>query len=119
MRTDDPWQRLARYPREFPRGAGVDTFPLTTVPEQLVARTVFTLYELPAISRQPFAPPIHAALCACGEPWRADSAALLRKLLGGHSCVEARQRPIELVPIDDQPSAETIERVLSGLRGLS
>lgn len=118
MHTPDPWQRLAKYPREFPTGAGVDTFPLTTVPEQLVARTVFTLYLLPPTDTGRFAQPVHAALCACGQPWRADSAALLRKLLGGHSCVEARQRPIELVPIDDQPTRDTIERVLSALRGM-
>ncbi len=117
MRTPDPWHRLAALPREFPRGDLVDTFPLPGV-DQLVARTVFTVYELPSVSTGRFPQPIHAALCACGDGWQADTAVLLRKLLGGHSCLDARQRPIELVPIDDQPAADTIERVLAGLRGM-
>src|SRR5688572_29597067 len=84
-RVAPPVQGSARpspnMPREFPRGAVNDLFPLTTVPDRVVARTVFTAYRIERRSAaDPFAPPVHAAVCACGDTWRTDSEAYLRKV---------------------------------------
>lgn len=99
----------------FPSSPAADVFPKPD-PITLTARTVFTAYELPPAPGQ-FAPAGHLALCCCGQVWCADTGALLRKTLGSHSCAQQCGR-VELVPIDDQPSAETIERLLAGLRGM-
>ena len=109
----------ANMPREFPSGPVNDLFPLSVVPTDVVARTVFTAYEIPQRTpAAPYAPPVHAALCACGDTRYADSAAYLRKVLGEHSCVDERGRPVELVPIDDEPEPDVLSRVLDGLRGM-
>lgn len=115
--THTPFERT-NAPSHFPRGPQPDVFPVQ--PERaLVAVTVFTTYDLPApvIAGQPYAPPAAGAICACGDAWRGDSAILLRKILGGHSCVAERGRPIELVPADD-PTDEIVARLLDGLRRL-
>jgi hypothetical protein len=112
-------------PREFPRGDAADLFPLNVhapaagMPRTLQAVTVFTAYEVDQRTRdQPFAEALHLAICACGDPWKADSQALLRKALGAHSCSASRERPIELVPIDDHPTDETLQAVLRKLRSM-
>lgn len=122
-RTARPMQGGPRpatnMPREFPRGAVNDLFPLSVVPDQVVARTVFTAYTIPQrTTANPFAPAVHAALCACGDVRYADSEAYLRKVLGEHSCVDERGRPVELVPIADEPEPDVLDRVLKGLRGM-
>jgi hypothetical protein len=123
-RTARPMQGAPRPgpnpPREFPRGTVNDLFPLSVVPERVVARTVFTAYTIPQRTpTSPHAPAIHAALCACGDTRYADSEAYLRKVLGEHSCVDERGRPIELVPVDDDLDVDVLDRVLDGLRRLS
>lgn len=106
-------------PAEFPRGQVSDLFPLTAVPEAITARTVFTAYTIAQKTpTNPYAPPLHVAVCACGDTWRADSEAMLRRTLGAHSCVDERGRPVELVPINDVPDDGLLDRVLSGLRSL-
>ena len=104
-------------PREFPRGDLADLFPLNAhrdMPRTMEAVTVFTAYEIDQRTRErPFAEALHLAICACGEPWQADSQVLLRKALGAHSCAGSRRRPIELVPIDDHPSDDTLRAVLN------
>ena len=107
----------------FPSGARNDVFPLPpAAPAELhlTAVTVFTTYEVPApaVPGRISAPPHIGAICACGSQWQHDSRQLLRRMLGGHSCAAERGRPAELVPIDDEPSDDTLLRVLAGLREL-
>jgi hypothetical protein len=105
-------------PSRFPRGEQPDVFP-APAGRDLVAVAVFTTYELPGtpVDGVPYTPPNAGAICACGDAWLSDSAVLLRKMLGGHSCAEKLGRPIELVPID-KPTDEIVARVLDGLRRL-
>lgn len=98
----------------FPSSPTADTFPAPA--GALTAVTVFTAYAMPPAPGGT-APSGYIALCCCGEIHCGDSGSLLRKALGRHSCVAVCGR-VELVPIDDQPSRETIERVLDGLRAL-
>lgn len=108
-------------PAPFPRGAEADVFPLPADQAvTLIAITVFTVYPLPRRPTEdnPYPVPAVAARCACGDTWRHDSRVLLRRILGGHSCAAETGRPIELVPVDDEPAIDTLTRVLDGLRRL-
>lgn len=109
-----PWRSAV-----FPSGPRADLFPVAPA-APLTAVTVFTTYTVPPPpDAPPHTPPlVTAAICACGDTWHSDNTLLLRRLLGGHSCAEHAQGPVELVPIDDEPDDDTLSRVLDGLRSL-